>query len=459
MIGWIILAGFIGLMVIVLMSLHRIVRPSEAHLIVRASGVTGVYSATKKFRTDNAGTSYFLIPEFIPHFGMTITHLDVTIKELNFEQNTVEQDQAEYIISSSTKYRTVDAQKNAESILSGEDLAGQLKDIVQAAVRQVTGKYDIVKARSEREEIATKIQTAIGKDFESWGVELVNFVLIDFKDVENKTVIQDISKRREMEIHSTTRIQNAAKDQAARMKEAEADEKAKEREIERDKVVEERKQEMAQAIAEKEKVAQEKAFEVIKVQTIKQAEITKDAAIVKAEEDKKVAIVKAQQQKEAETILKEQKRLEGEGDKLKAEAIAKGEAAPIREMGNAEAEIILKKLVAEAKGKEDLQKALNKFTPSAINALTAELQIEANKDVGIAGAKALEQSEMKVFSGSDNGGGFDTGKVLAQIGVSNSGLENAMLNKTARPQDLGFTALQLKDMYDEQQKVEQSSNK
>jgi flotillin len=440
--------GVVGLGVIAAFSWYKIVPSSQAHLVISGTGTTGVYSADTKFRTENASSSYFAIPAFIPYFGRIIRPLDVTIKELKFEQETIEKEQARYMITSSTKYRVADVKKAAESFINNNELSAQLKEIIQAAVREVTVKYSIEKARAERQEVGDMIKASITDDVANWGVELVNFVLVDFSNVEGTTTVSDISLRREVEINTTTRQQNAEKVKVARMKEAEADEKAQEREIARDKVVAERKQQAAQGVSEKEKIAQEKAFEVIKVKTVKQAEITKEANIVKAEEDKKVAIVKAEQQKESESILKEQKLLEGQGDRLRAEEIAKGSAAPIREIGNAEADIIVKKLLAEAEGKDELQKALNKFGPDAITALTAELQIIANKEVGIAGAKAFEKADMKVFAGSDNGGGFDVGKTLAQIGVANNGLENAMLNKAARPQDLGFSSLKLKELND-----------
>ncbi len=431
----IILIGVGVLSILLAFAWYRIVPSSEAHLVIRGTGTKGVYSSDTKFRTNKAGSSYFAIPEFIPIVGRIVRKLDVTIKEENFEQETIEKDQARYMVTSSTKYRVTDVEKAAESFISESDLRAQLKEIIQAAVREITVKYDVINARSKRKEIGDEIHKSIVDDLANWGVELVNFVLVDFKDAKDSTVISDISLRREVEINSMTREENAEKVKQARIKEAESDEKAQEREIARDKVIGERKQQAFQAVAEKEKLAQEKVFEVKKVQTIKQATINKEAAIIKAEEDK-----------ETELILKEKKKLEGEGDRLKAEQQALGDAAKIRE-----------ELFAEAEGKDKLQESLNKFTNMAIHALTAELQINANKEVGIAGARALEQADVRMFTGSDEGKGFDIGKAIAQTRVANDGTANAMLNNIARPNDLGLTALQLKEIKEKQSSKKKDS--
>ena len=172
--------------------------------------------------------------------------------------------------------------------------------------------------------------------------------------------------------------------------------------------------------------------------------------------DKDKAIVKANENKETETIKRETKRLEGEGDKLRQEEIAKGEAAPIREKG-----------LAEAEAKEKLQEALNKFGDKAIRALVAEKIVEMQKDVGVETAKALSTADVKVFSGGDGDSksGFDLGKIISSMAASNDGAAKAVLNKIARPNDLGLNGLDLESVIkevkekaiDKQKEIKQSS--
>ena len=410
-IGWII-GGVIVVGGIALLAMYRIVPPSQAHFVT-SPGKTFVCSADSKVSKKRW---YFSIPLL-----RDIRKMDLTIKELVVEQETYEKNQARYRVKSSIKYRIGDVLTAANTFNNDTELKEQLLEVVNASVRAVTVKYDVQEARSKKKLMGEEILTEITDDLAKWGLELVNFQLIDFQDTPDSKIISDISRRREVEIQSRTREENAEKIKVARMKEAEATEKASEREIAKDKVIGEREQNKAQAIAEQEKIAQEKKYEVIRVQQIKQAEIDKDKAIVMAE-----------QEKATELIMKEKKKLEGEGDRLKQEEQAKGLAAPIREKG-----------LAEAEAKEALQAALNKFKDEAIRALVAERIVEMQETVGVAGAKALETAEVKVFSGDGAKSGFDLGKMISAIQTSNEGSADAVMNYLARPNDLGLSALDL----------------
>jgi len=402
------------------------VDPSEAHLVVSAGGKF-VVSPDDNVAT-NKKKSYFQIPSGIPFFGRAVRQMDVTIKEIVINQETYEKNQARYNVKSSTKYRIVDVQTAAETFISNEDLQEQLKEVISASIRAVTVKYDVVDARAFKKKMSDEIQIEMQDDLAQWGLKLINFQLVDFQDTKDSSIISDISKRREVEIKATTREQNAEKNKQARVKEAEAEETAKQREIEKDKVIGEQEQLKTQKIAEMQKAAEEKRFEVVQVQVIKQAQI-----------DKEKAIVEANQKKDTEQIYMEQKKLEGQGDRARDEERAKGAAAPIREKG-----------FAEAEAKEKLQAALNKFGDAAIRALVAELEVEKDKAIGVATAKALETADVKVFSGGGKSGeeGFELGKMISSMGVANSSTADALINKMARPNDLGLTALGVKSIAD-----------
>lgn len=430
-VGLAIALGVILLIIVfTLIAWYRIVDPSEAHLVVTPSK-RFVVSPDDKISTDGAKT-YFAVSSWIPFFGRAIRIMDVTIKELVVNQETYEKNQARYNVKSSTKYRITNVETAAETFISDQDLQEQLKEVIRASVRAVTVKYDVVDARAFKQKMGVEIQAEMQDDLAKWGLELINFQLVDFQDTQDSTIISDISKRREVEIQSTTREQNAEKIKQARIKEAEAEEKAKEREILKDQIVGMKEENKKQKIAEQEKIAQEKHYEVVRVQTVKQAEIDKAKAIVKANEDK-----------ETEAILKEKKKLEGEGDRLRAEEQAKGEAAPIREKG-----------FAEAEAKEKLQAALNKFGDAAIRALVAEQVVDMQKVVGIETAKALTEADVKVFAGGGKAGeeGFELGKMIQSMSVSNATTADAVLNKIARPQDLGLSALGLNSLATEDAK-------
>ena len=411
---------FVIIVVINVLSWYRIVPPSEVHLVITPNKKL-IVSSDDSISKDGKKT-YFEIPKYIPFIGRIVRKMDLTIKELITTQETYEVNQARFSVKASTKYRVIDVLRAAETFTEMRDLEKQLNEVIQAAVRAVTVKYDVVDARGQKTQMEDAIRDEVTDDLAAWGLELVNFQLVDFSDTADSTIISDISKRREVEISATTREQNAEKMKQARIKEAEADEKAQTREIERDRVIGEQEQLKAEMIATKEKVAEEQRFQVVQVQTISQAEI-----------DKEKAIVEAKQSKETEEILRDQKKLEGEGDRLREEQRAKGSAAPIRE-----------KYLAEAEGKEKLQEALNKFTPAAITALTAELIVNMQKDVGIATANALQTADMKVFAGGTDGKqAFDLGQLISAAQMSNDVLGESLANKIARPNDLGFSALGL----------------
>jgi len=398
----------LALVVAALIYMYRIVPPSQAHYVTSASK-TFVASPDEKIRGDKGSRWYFLIPIL-----RTIRVMDLRIKELVFVQETYEKNQARYNVKVSTKYRIVDVQKAAETFTSEPELEKQLEEVIRASVRAVTVRFDVVEARANKQKMAEEVEKEMVDDLGQWGLKLISFQLVDFQDTATSNIISDISKRREVEIESTTRERNAEKIKQARIKEAEAEEKARQREIEKDEVIAKREQEKEQMVFEKQKLAQEEHFKVVQVQVIKQAEI-----------DKEKAIVEANQKKETEEIIKEQKHLEGQGDRLRAEEAAKGEAAPIREKG-----------YAEADAKEKLQAALNKFEDKAIRALVAEQIVEKDRQVGIEAAKALEKADLKVFAGDGSKDAIDLGKIITAIGVANPGAMDAIINKIGRPNEL-----------------------
>ena len=118
---------------------------------------------------------------------------------------------------------------------------------------------------------------------------------------------------------------------------------------------------------------------------------------------------------------------------------AKGEASPIREMGLAEADVVMKKLLAEAKGKQELQKALNQFGDNAIRALTAIREIEKEEEIYSKLADAVKYADTKVFMGGGAGEeSFKFGQSMEGLLTGSGATGSAMLNRLAQPNDLGF---------------------
>lgn len=436
---WVVILAAVG-MVIVLANIYVVVPPDYADVVSRDENVK-VYSPYKEYSADGK-SAYFNIPEwfFLFKLGMQVKRIPLKILAINVPNFLAfDKDRARFVCDIVT-YVVVKDPIEAAKRFGGDltALTSQISVIVQSTTRDITTKKAIREVINNRQDIIDAITPTLSQSIKSWGLELKSLELIDFKDPDFKTfgveshVISDISSIIEQQINSEARQKNAEQKKEARTKEAAAEEEARKREIFKDEVVAKREQEKDKNVAISQKEAVEKELEVTRIREVTTQEINKAKMIVEAN-----------QRKEIEQINKEQKQLEGEGDKLRLQEQARGNAAKI-----------LEDLKAEAEGKTQLQEALNKFGDTAIRALVAEKIVEMQKDVGVAGAKALENAEIKVFSGGSDGdkAAFDVGKSLEALFVSNEGSLKSVLNRLSRPNDLGFNLTLNKDG-DKQEKI------
>jgi len=410
------LGVLVGIIILCAITWYRIVPAGEAHYVISQKG-NEIYSPNSKLSSKR---TYFKIPDFIPYFGNSVRRLDINIQEITDVMETYEKQQARFLIKFSLKYKISNADMFANTSMAFEQVNGQIKDNIISAIRAVTVQYDVTEVRAKKTMMDDAIRKEITDDFDAWGLELVNFQLVDFQDTVTSKIISNISLRRETDIQTQTRQEVAEKNKLASIKEAEADQLTKQRQIERDKQVGVFEQEKMQLIADREKDTKEKQLEVTRVQTVKTQNIEKERALVKANQDQQV-----------QEIVKKQQLLKGEGEKLYLEQVALGEAAKVREQ-----------LYAEAKGKEELQKALNKFDDKAIRALVAEKIVAMQQVIGVENAKALATADMRVFMGGKSGEeAFNFGQAVAGLNSANDSAASSVLNKIARPNDLGFAAL------------------
>lgn len=432
---WLILIVVITILIVVLAIFvtYTMVPANEAHVAIKR-GHKRVYSSDKTYSPDGRA-AYFHIPSWVPGYGMLVHRmplkiLPVVVPEfLAFDMYRARftcEIRAFVMIAdpvvAATRFPTT-----SRVGIDLEELGNQISKIVEATMRDSTTKKNIRDIINNREDIINYIRKPLTEVISSWGLTLTDIELIDFKDPtkaelgekEPPHVIRDISTMVEVEINSEMRRKNAEQTKIARLTEAETEQIAKNREIEKEEQIAKREQEKNKIVAEQRKIALEKELEVTKTQQVTMQVIEKEKMIVEAN-----------QRKEIESINKQQKQLVGEGDRLMKEEQAKGEAAPIREKGYAE---------ADAKGK--LQEALNKFGDNAIRAMVAEKVVEMQRAVGIAGAQAFQNSDMRVFVGSDAGGGFDVGKMIEGVRTSSDSSAKSLLNRLARPGDLGFEQL------------------
>ena len=373
---------------------YIIVPPSEAHLVVTPRKRM-VCASHEGLRRNGGKSTYFRIPERLPFIGRSIRELDITIHELIINnQETYEKDQARYLVDSSTKYRITDVEEAAESFGTEDELKSQLREVIQAAVRAVTVKYSVTDVRANKKRMSEEIENEIADDLKHWGLKLISFQLVNFKDTPESKVISDISRRREVQINSDTRIDNANRKKEARVKEAESDEAAQDREIQRDEAVAKRKQGMKIQVAKEEQQAAEEEMKVKKIREVRQKEIEKEQSIIQSEAEREQRKISAMAEKESREI-------EAEGYKKKAVLEGEGNAAKRIQEAEAEAKAIEQKGLAEAKVKEELAKALAKYDKDAILAMTAEQIVAKDEAIGIEFAKAMQQAEIKLINAGE----------------------------------------------------------
>lgn len=422
---------------IVFASLYTIVPANYADVVIQGKKIR-VFSSQPEYGTEvteedskgkplKTGSAYFKIPSWFFFFnqGMEVHRIPLNVIPINVPDFLAfDKDRARFVCNI-IAYVTVKQPVEAAKRFSGkiEDLKDQVSQVVQATIRDVTTKRPIREIINDRKAIIDAIQLPLSEVLSIWGLDLKDIELIDFKDPnkaqhgEESHVIADISSIIEQQINSEMRQKNAEQMKTARLKEAESEELAKIREISKEQEIAKREQEKNKFVAVQQKIAREAELDVEQVNRVKLAQI-----------DKEKAIVQANQAKEVEEINKMQKQLVGQGTRLQKEEEAKGTAALTREQG-----------YAEADAKEKLQAALNKFQDAAIRALVAEKIVAMQQAVGVAGAEALKNSQMRVFAGSDSDkAGFDVGKILQAITVSNDSAAESVLNRLARPNDLGI---------------------
>jgi len=429
---WILPILFIGIPILVAVALYRLVPANEAHVVIQR-GKRRTFSSMKEY-SDVGKAAYFKVPPWVPGWGMIIHKMPLEILSISipdflaFDENRARflcDIRAYVVIKDSTIAAMRFPSKEKGVGVNIKELADQISKVVQATTRDSTTKRNIREIINDREGIIEKIKDPLAEALQNWGLILSDIELVEFKDPTEKEygekepphVIKDISAVEEIKINSEMRRKNAEETKAARVTEAETEEFARRREIEKEEQIGIREKKKLQEIAKEEKIATEEQLEIEKVKQVKTEKIMKERAIVEANK-----------QKEVEEVNKTQKKLIGEGDRLMKEEQAKGEAAPIREKG-----------LAEAMAKDKLQAALNKFTPGAIQTLIAEIEVERDRQIGVNLADAYKTADIRVFTGGgDSKTGFDMGALIEGVKASSPGTATAVQNKIARPNDIGL---------------------
>lgn len=443
--------------------LRTVVAPNRAHVVIQGKKMKIFCPHPDYNQTADGQSTYYKIPSWLPLYGMRVKILDLEMIEIRVPNFVAfDEGRARFECDIVAFVVIQDVIKASMRMPNIKSMTAQVSQVLQAVTRESTTKKTVRQTINDRKGIIDMIRPIFTDAVSDWGLELKDIELVEFKDAPNSHVITDLSSIKEKEINTEMREKNADQDMKARVKEAETKETAKIREIQQDEIVAKREQEKNKLVFSKEKEAKETELDVTRVEMVKTQKIEKEQQEVLAEQEKMISLIEANKLKEVEKINKEQKLLDGEGDKVRLQQIAIGEAAPIREKGTAEADVtklryeaeakkaepvrevglaegdaIEARLVGEAKGKDELQKVYDRFTPEAIQAYVAKEIVDKDKAIGIALAKAFESADIKILSGGDKGS-FDLSRIVESINVGSPQTANAIKNKLARPNDLGF---------------------
>lgn len=355
-----------------LVGLYRVVPVNEAHIRILGN--------TKKVFSSRTGHSaYWIVPFMtkihkLPLCNLAIPVNDIKLNDKNMAKfvtdimcfiniQNIELAVERLILTDASKEMGFDFQKLSED----------LRAIMESVGRTVTTKQTILDIYMNRSMLDAAITKEVEAVFPKWGIELVDLELKDIKDAPSSSIIHDIEVKIAAEIRRDAEIKVAETTREAEVAKAEAEEVYRKRQIEKDKKV---------AIAEQ-----------LKNQEI--AEIEAKANIQKIEAKRKLEVGQAEIEKQKTQQL-------AEASKIKATTESEGKANETIKIGEAEANIIKIKKVAEAEGTLKLAEAMKQFNDVAVNVKLIDVQKEIQIAKFNALAAAMSKADIKwILSGTN----------------------------------------------------------
>jgi flotillin len=346
-----------------ILSLRRIVPTNVVHIVQRGS-------QTVSYGVGKESNVYYEWPAWLPILGVSVRELPVSNFDIDLiEYSAYDKDRVPFVVDVKAFFHIKDTNVAAEKVESFDELKGQLRNVVQGAVRSILAKSKLEEIMEERSIFGEQFTKAVNSDLKNWGVESIkNIELMDVRDANDSNVIHQIMAKRMSAIDMESRTEVAKNQKTAKQAELEAQKEVDVTKAETERIAGEAKAKSQQAIgianaesmkksgiaeqesiseiAEAEKMTAERKMEVVKVNEIKQAEIDKQRAIINAEEEKQRVEIAAQANKY----------------KLETDATARLEASKrdaegVQTIGQAEAEVIKAKGMSEAESKKAMELA------------------------------------------------------------------------------------------------------
>lgn len=390
--------GLILLFAVLLAIFFRQVVPTNDMHVVQSANKTTSYG-----KDQPAGNVYYQWPSWVPRIGVKVIKLPMSVFDVSLNAYPgYDKGRVPFVVDIMAFFRIVDTNLAAQRVLSFEELADQLKSILQGSVRAILAQSEIEEILEGRGKFGDMFTREVDENLKAWGVSTVKCIeLMDIRDGEDSQVIANIMAKKKSLIEKESRITVAGNIRDAEMREIEAardvhlreqeaDQQVGQRTAEKEKQVGIANQQAQQEIKAQERETAERQMAVTKVNVVRQAEIDREAQIVLAEQDKQTLMIRAEGDKQ-QTITVAQGHLEQA--KLHAQGVeAEGKASGVAEqavlMAPVNSQIALAKEIGSNEGYQSY--------------LIQVRTVEKDQQVGIAQADALKAAEIKVIANTGN---------------------------------------------------------
>ncbi|MCM1322758.1 MAG: SPFH domain-containing protein [Acetobacter sp.] len=457
------------------LSLRRVVKPSEVH-VVRRGKITQIYGNVKAVTDsagnvqqpdESAGNVYYHVPVWIPIWGVEVQVLPLHNFSIDLDSyEAYDKDKLPFIVDVTAFFRIADYRQAASRIEDNDTLEEHLMKIVQGAVRTILAQDLLEEIMTSRSKYGEQFTSEVSANLREWGIVPVKSVeLMDIRDKEGEKVIANIMEKKKSAIDMESRKEVAKNKQEAETAEVEAlqavelrkeekEEAVGKRKAERQKAVGIAEEQSKQEVQEQAKMTKEKEMEVVKVGTIRQAEIDKEKKVIDADAKKESDRIAA----EAKVVVAENNKQEAEHmaqaefvKKTKeAEAglvAAENEAKGIQARGEAEAIAKEKAGLAEVQPQITLAKEIGENDGYQTYLIEIK-KVEASQAVGVEQAKNLGNADIKIIANAGGNvsegvssvmdlftakGGQALGSMLEALAGTEAGKQ--LLDKVAKPSE------------------------
>jgi len=388
--------------------------PSDKILVVY--GKTGGESSAKCY----AGGATFVWPIIQDYRFLDLTPLsiDVNLQDALSKQNIRVSVPAQFTVGISNKPHLMIAAAERLLALGRPDISSLAHDIIMGQMRLVIANMDIEELNTDRDKFVESVYRNVGDELHKIGLELINVNVTDIQDESGyikalgqeaaAKAINDAKVKVANEVR-TGSIGEAEAKQEQRIKVSDANSRAEIGEAVAEAAAIEGKNtsaiKIADSNAQRDIQIAEMERESTAAQKVAAAKALEEA--YRAEETAELARAnKEKAQKSADEVVGE------EIEKQKAVLRAQAEAERQREIAKGEADAILSKLLAQAKGQEELLKkqadgfsqlvsAANGDPQAAINFLMIDKLAELT-EIQTSAIKDLDIDKVVVY---DNGSG------------------------------------------------------